>query len=624
MGTWEWTIATGDLKWSPGLEAIHGYAPGGFPGTFEGFRREIHPDDRDRVLEDVAAAAEGGRAHHVEYRIVRRDGGVRWVEGRGRLFRDAEGRPERMVGVCSDVTERKQLEETFQLAVEASSAAMVAVDREGTILLVNAMTESLLGYARQEIVGRSIETLVPARVRDQHEAHRRSFASDPRQRPMGAGRELYALRKDGAEVPVEIGLSPVETARGPLVLAAITDITDRKRIEDERANILARERAAREEVERANVQKDEFLAFLSHELRTPLSAILGWAGLLRDGILPSESVRGAVEAIHRNAQAEARLVESLLDLSRIRSGKLDLEREPLDLAPVVRTTIDMFRPEAEQKGLRLGALFPTSPVPVMGDRSRLQQVLWNLLSNAVKFTPPGGTIEVGLSAEDSLARIVVRDNGQGIDGAILPHIFERFMQADAGKARRHGGLGLGLALVRELVEAHGGAVRAESGGAEKGATFTVTLPLTANATPRLAREKTMEETLPSIGALEVLVVEDDPEARALLSFLLESEGARVRTASSTAEALAAIADRRPDLLLADIGLPQEDGYALIRKLRASEGESAKRRLPAMAVTAYATSADREEALAAGYDAHLAKPVEPPELLRALAKLTRHS
>jgi protein-histidine pros-kinase len=353
-------MATGDVKWSPGLEAIHGYAPGGFPGTFEAFREEIHPDDRDRVLENVAEAAGGGRSHHIEYRIRRADGTIRWVEGRGRLFRDGTGRPERMVGVCSDVTERKQAEETFQWAVEASPAAMVAVDREGTIVLVNAMTESLLGYARREMVGRSIETLVPARLRHQHEGHRRSFASEPRRRPMGAGRELYALRKDGAEVPVEIGLSPVQTADGPLVLAAITDITERKRIEDERAQILARERAAREEMEKANLQKDEFLAFLSHELRTPLSAILGWAGLLKDGMLPSEGARGAIEAIHRNAQAEARLVESLLDLSRIRSGKLELEREPLDLAPVVRTTIDMFRPEADQKGLRLEAVLPSS------------------------------------------------------------------------------------------------------------------------------------------------------------------------------------------------------------------------------------------------------------------------
>jgi PAS domain S-box-containing protein len=623
MGTWQWTIATGGVQWSPGLEAIHGYPAGSFPGTFEAFREEIHPEDRDRVLQDIAAAAEGARPHHIEYRIVRADGAMRWVEGRGCLFRDAEGRPERMVGVCSDITERKQMEERFQLAVEAAPTAMVVVDREGTIVLVNAMTESLLGYARKEIIGRAIETLVPMRLRGGHEAHRRSFASDPRRRPMGAGRDLYALRKDGSEVPVEIGLNPVETADGPVVLAAITDISERKRVESEREQILERERAAREEMERANTSKDEFLAFLSHELRTPLSAVLGWAGILRTEDLPPERVRQAIEAIHRNAQAEARLVESLLDLSRIQSGKLALEREPLDLIPVAQAAVEMFRPEAEAKGLRLEAVLPSSPVPVNGDLGRLQQIAWNLLSNAVKFTPAGGRIEVRLDAMDSQARIQVRDDGQGIDSAFLPHVFDRFKQAETGAPSRRG-LGLGLAIVRELVQAHGGTVAAGSDGKGRGAAFTVTLPLTANPPPRRPRtppvQEAMELPAPSIAALQVLIVDDHAETRALLKTLLEAHGAVARTASSVAEALDSIAESAPDALVADIWMPHEDGYALIRKLRAFEAQGRRRRVPAVAVTVYASDADRERALADGYDQHLAKPVEPPQLVRALARL----
>ncbi len=358
MGTWQYTMSTGAVAWSPGLEAIHGFSPGSFPGTFEAFRNEIHPADRDRVLEAIGAAVEQRRDHHVEYRIVRPDGAVRWVEGRGQLFCDREGRPERMVGVCLDVTERKQVEE-------------------------------------------------------------------------------------------------------------------------ERAQLLVREQAARAEVERASRLKDEFLAALSHELRTPLNAVLGYAQLLGTGSLPPERAAHALEAIQRNAQAQARLIESLLDLSRIIAGKLELDLERLDLSSIVDAAVDVLRPEAEAKDLVLDVVASPSRVPLVGDGGRLQQVLWNLLSNAVKFTPPGGRVSVRVAREDSQVQIQVSDSGQGISPEFLPHVFDRFKQADHSKGRAQGGLGLGLALAREIVQAHGGTLVAESLGEGHGSTFIATLPVSA-------------------------------------------------------------------------------------------------------------------------------------------------
>ena len=475
MGTWEYTIGAREVRWSPGLEAIHGYSPGTFPGTFEAFRDEIHPDDRDGVLEAIRAAAEGRAEHHVEYRIVRRDGSVRWVEGRGQLFPDAEGRPHRMLGVCVDVTDRKASEEKFQLAIEAAPTAMILVDERGTIVLANALTERLLGFGRNDIVGRSVEQLVPPRFRGGHPGHRSGFLADPRQRPMGAGRELYALRHDGVEVPVEIGLSPIRTSEGVFVLAAVTDISERRLVERERASLLVREQHAREELERASRLKDDFLAVLSHELRTPLNAVLGYTDLLSSGVVSGERSAHALAAIRRNAEAQSRLIESLLDLSRIIAGKLELEIERLDLAAVLHGALDVIRPEADRKGVALEVASQPHPIVLNGDPVRLQQVFWNLLSNAVKFTPREGRIEVRATQCNSAVEIRITDNGEGIEPDFLPFVFDRFKQA-AREGGRAAGLGLGLALVREMVLAHRGTVVAESAGVGLGSTFVVTLP----------------------------------------------------------------------------------------------------------------------------------------------------
>jgi PAS domain S-box-containing protein len=619
MGTWEYALGTDTVKWSPGLEAIHGYAPGTFPGTFEAFRNEIHPEDRDRVLQAIADAAEQRRDHHIEYRIVRADGAVRWVEGRGQLFSDASRQATRMVGVCADVTERKQAEERFRMAVEAAPAAMLMVDQHGTIVLTNALTEQVLGYTRDEIIGRPLDRLVPPRFRERHPEYRKGFFSEPRQRTMGAGRDLYALRKDGSELPVEIGLSPIHTHEGTFVLAAVTDITERKQVEAQRAELLERERAARAELERVNVMKDEFLAVLSHELRTPLNAVLGYAHLLASGSLPAGRTDHAIDAIRRNAQAQARLVESLLDLSRVMAGKLELSEERVDLAAVVDAAFDVVRPEADAKNVVLAVSPSSAPVSVVGDASRLQQVFWNLLSNAIKFTPRGGRVDVALEAADGQVIVTVADTGRGITPEFLPYIFDRYKQGDAEKGSS--GLGLGLALVRELVCAHGGSVVATSPGEGAGSTFTVTLPMSLVQGAGLAESTARpNQQLPPI---DILVVDDDGDVRDLLALLLEARGARVRTVSSAADALTGIRANRPDVLLADLRMPEQDGYSLIRSIRAEErGQRNGRRLAAIAVSAEATITDRERAIAAGYDGHVGKPIDPDRLTQAIVTVTR--
>jgi PAS domain S-box-containing protein len=360
MGTWQFTMRTGEVKWSPGLEAIHGYAPGRFAGTFDAFCNEIHPEDRERVIAAIRDAAEQHRDHHVEYRIVRPDGVIRWVEGVGQVLDDEHGQPDRMIGVCTDITERVQAEE-------------------------------------------------------------------------------------------------------------------------QRQTLLLREQAARAEMERADRMKDEFLAALSHELRTPLNAVLGYVRLLRSGTLAAEKTAHALQVIERNAQSQARLVESLLELSRVLAGKLDLDRSRIDLARIVEAAVDVIGPDADARGVTVDLEPPASPIAIEADSARIQQVLWNLLSNAVKFTPRGGRVSVHWTESGDEVRVAVSDTGQGIDARFLPHVFDRFSQAESARSHAAGGLGLGLALVREMVHAHGGTVVAESPGEGRGSTFVVTLPVSAGS-----------------------------------------------------------------------------------------------------------------------------------------------
>ncbi len=378
--------------------------------------------------------------------------------------------------------------------------------------------------------------------------------------------------------------------------------------------------AARAAAEEANRSKDAFLATLSHELRTPLNAMLGWAQLLRKGRLDEEARRHALDTIERNAKLQAQLVEDILDVSRIVAGTLRLHLHPVDLRAVTEAAVDTVRPAAAEKGLELFLRSAGVSVPVAGDADRLQQVVCNLVSNAIKFTPRGGRIEVEVK-RGLHAIIRVRDNGRGISAAFLPHVFDRFTQADPAITRAHGGLGLGLAIVRHLVELHGGRVRAESAGEGHGATFTVEVPVrspSADAAQFADDSPTLTDVPPTLDGVKLLIVDDEADTRELLCVALKQYGADVRLAASAAEALAVLQSWLPDVLVSDIGLPGENGYELIRRVRESSAEA--RALPAVALTAYAGDEDSQRALLAGYQMHIAKPVEPDALVSVVARV----
>ncbi len=396
-----------------------------------------------------------------------------------------------------------------------------------------------------------------------------------------------------------------------------------------RARLYEAERRSRAEAEAANRTKDEFLATLSHELRTPLTAILGWTRLLRTSNLEETTAAHALETVERNARAQAQLIEDLLDVSRIITGKLRLEAHPIELLPIIEAAVDAVRPAADARSIQLQTELDPLVGTVSGDPARLQQVVWNLVSNAVKFTGRGGRIVLRLERTDSHAQISISDTGEGIKPEFLPFVFDRFRQADGSTTRMHGGLGLGLAIVRHLVELHGGAVKAESAGENQGATFTVTLPLLStllDATDTSVSVATgngthAEHQARPLNGLSMLVVDDEPDARQWLTVVLETQGAQVRAVGSAAEALDAIEALKPDALVSDIGMPNMDGYALMQKVRALPAERGGE-IPSIALTAYAGDDAREKTLAAGFQVHLAKPIDPTELLAAIVNLLR--
>ena len=387
-------------------------------------------------------------------------------------------------------------------------------------------------------------------------------------------------------------------------------------------------RSALAAAEEANRLKDEFLAVLSHELRTPLNAILGWARMLRAGTLAEADVPRALETIERNAHAQAQLIEDLLDVSRIVSGKLRLEMRPVDIAEVVEEAVDTVRPTADARGVTLTVVIGHVG-PVSGDAQRLQQVIWNLLSNSIKFTPQGGRVDLRVEQAASMVRIAVTDSGQGIDPEFLPHVFDRFRQASStpGQTRRKG-LGLGLAIVRHLVEAHAGTVSASSDGPGRGATFAVEIPVMVGRTvlstePSHGYSPSTLESHLSLSGIRVLVVDDDADARDMLKLALEQYQAAVRIVGSAQDAVAAIAIEVPDVLVSDIEMPDTNGYDLVRQLRHSDSPEL-RRLPAVALTAYARTEDRVKALLAGFQTHVPKPVEPAELVTVIASLAQRT
>jgi PAS domain S-box-containing protein len=511
-------------------------------------------------------------------------------------------------------------EERFRQLLESAPDAIVGVDRDGRIVLANTQTERLFGYARGELLGQPVENLLPERLRALHRQHRAGYYEEPLTRPMGVGLALAGRRKDGSEFPAEISLSPLGTDDGLIVTTIIRDLTERKRAEEERLQ-LVRERT---EAEIANRTKDEFLATVSHELRTPLQAILGWVRMLRAGTLDETVATRALETIERNARVQARLIEDLLDVSRIVTGKVHLDYRVVELPPVIDAAVAALRSMAYARRIRLDTLIDRAVGSVWGDPDRLQQVVWKLVSNAIKFTSDGGKVEVRVEQSgERAARIVVTDTGKGIDVAFVDRVFERFGRAERAGTRLRGGLGLGLAIVRNLVELHGGTIAVESAGEGKGTTFAVELPLHDAARADTAAV-TDREAIPArtsrLDGLNVLLVDDEPDTLEVVAAALRHAGARVVSVSSAAEALRAFDGVIPDVLISDLAMRGEDGFQLIAKVRARPIDKGGN-VPALALSAYSGPEDRRHAITAGYQLHVAKPVEPHELVRLVQGLS---
>jgi signal transduction histidine kinase len=515
------------------------------------------------------------------------------------------------------------------------------ITSDETIVFGNSAASDLTGIKNAALPGTELSTL----VEDDSEKIGKYVALCSRSRellPGGftwftSGRKTLEVRCDGAVIQpktenapaiIVLRVRPKAEATDQFVLlnqkivALSKEIIERKRIELQRDDLLLAERAARIEAERVSKMKDEFLATLSHELRTPLNAILGWSQLIgRNKDLPQNAKQG-LEIIERAARSQARLIEDLLDMSRIISGKIRLDVQRLDLATIIEAAVTTVVPAAEAKGVRLQVALDPIAGPVKGDPNRLQQVVWNLVSNAVKFTPKGGRVQVFLERVNSHLEITVSDTGEGIEPHFLPHVFDRFVQADASTTRVHGGLGLGLSIVKQLVDLHGGSVRAKSSGKGKGSTFIVSLPFIVvheeqEELPHKIHPNKFSTDLPyenlSLKGVKILVVDDEPDARELIKRLLKDFNAEVETAESAHQAMRILKEYKPDILISDIGMPRDDGYEFIRQVRALSSEEGGA-IPAIALTAFARSEDRTRAIMAGFQIHLSKPIEPSELV----------
>ena len=627
--------------WNAGAERINGYTAREIIGqhfskfyTSEAVQSQ-HPQYELRV------AAEHGRFQEEGWR-VRKDGSLFWANVVIVALRDASGTLVGYGKVTRDLTQRReheeslhQSEERFRLLVEGVvDYAIFMLDVNGRILTWNAGAERINGYTADEIIGRHFSTFYPK------DAIESGWPEHELQVATAEGRyeeEGWRVRKDGARFWAQVTITAMRDESGHLRgFAKLTrDLSERKRAESLqeygtlRDQMLEAERAARIEAQRTVRMKDEFLATLSHELRTPLNAILGWTQILR---MPQrspgqEDVQRALAIIERNARAQVALIDDLLDLSRILAGQLRLDVQRVALVDVIRAAIESAQPAADAKGVRVETILDARRGIVSGDAGRLQQVIWNLLSNAIKFTPKGGRVQVLLERVNSHIEVTVSDTGIGISAEFLPHLFGRFSQHDSTPGRSHGGLGLGLAISKQLVELHGGTIHAKSTGEGRGATFIVRLPLVlieSNDDDALQGGGIADNSggeaplLTQLHGARVLVVDDEADARDLVRRVLESRGAIVTTTGSAAEALAILQTSAPDVLISDIGMPGADGHELMRTIRAQERTG--HRLPALALTAFARADDRKRAMLAGYQAHLSKPFDIAEFLLVVAGL----
>jgi PAS domain S-box-containing protein len=561
------------------------------------------------------------------------------------ISRIADAAPAMFTATLRDISDVKRASaEQARLAaiVSSSDDGIIGKTLEGIITSWNKGAERIFGYTSGEMIGQPVLKLIPVERHDEERSILAKLAKGQKVEHF----ETVRMHKSGRRLTVSLTSSPIYGANGTIIGASkiVRDITARKEAEvtlrkrdeelreitenaaRERERLLQNERAARAEAERVSAIKDEFLATLSHELRTPLNAILGWAQILSRGSTNEADLRRGIETIERNARMQAQLIEDLLDMSRITSGQVRLDTQPVQPAAIIEAAIETLKPSSHAKRIRVEKVLDPSAGPISGDPARLQQIIWNLLSNAVKFTPKNGKVQVVLERVNSHVEISVADTGLGIRPDFLPHVFDRFRQADASTTREQAGLGLGLSIVKQLVELHGGTVRAESAGEGHGATFTVKLPLMAlqkqtyveaRVHPRTSNAIAPDWVIVDLSGVKVLAVDDDADSRDLIKWVLQECGAQVLTASSASEALQILQQQKPRVLISDIGMPGTDGYELLKRVRAL-GEADGGNVHAVALTAFARSEDRARALRAGFINHVAKPVEPSELIACVA------
>jgi PAS domain S-box-containing protein len=609
------------LTWNPGVGHVLGYAAAEFIG--KDFSQIFTPEDiaDHRPEQEMAVASAEGRSDDKRQHL-RKDGTRFWADGVLTAVRDPQGALVAYSKVMHDVSAERdaaealrESEERYRLLVNSiEDYAIFLLDAEGRVASWAPGAERIKGYRADEIIGQPFAVFFTAEDRQRGEPDDELRSAEIRGRYESEG---WRVRKDGVRFWSNEIISAIRDASGQLrgFAKIVRDLTERQR------EALERERLFREAQE-ANRLKDEFLGTVSHELRTPLNGILGWTQILR---LESNDERRAraISGIERNATALSQLVDDLLDVSRIVSGKLRLDMGPVDLHHVLTSAFEAVQPAAEAKRIQVSISVDQAAATVVADADRLRQMVWNLLSNATKFTPAGGRIDVRAHRVHGDLEVIVSDTGQGIPSDLMPVMFDRFRQADSSVSRKHGGLGLGLAIVRHLAELHGGTVSADSRGEGQGATFRIRLPVIPPASAWRADDRA-EATRgavahPMLGGVQVLLVDDDADTREVLGSVLTQSGATVYAAGSARDALALIDQRRPDVIVADIGMPDEDGYAFIRKVRARDARDAGG-TPAIALTAYARLEDRRRAVAAGYQLHVAKPVDPRTVTEAIAAL----
>ncbi len=692
LGDWSWDVETDMVDFSETAARIFGL-PFGPRMTWTDMRNLLATEDRERARVAIDTALRDHTDYDIEYRLNRPDNSEAWISARGRGIYAPDGRVLGMIGFVQDISDSKATEETLREQAEAlrtlyevgqlisaeldlhktvqavtNAATEVTGARYGAFFY-NVLNEDGASYMLYTLAGVPLEAfahfpmpratdLFGPTFRGEGVVRIADVKKDPR---YGRNSPYYGMPE--GHLPVTSYLAAPVVSRSGEVLGGlffghpepnvfterdevvVAGLAAQAAVAMDNARLYETAKRARAEAERAATEnerlyrqaeessrlKDEFLATISHELRTPLSAILGWARMLRMGQLTDDAAGKALETIERNARAQAQLIDDLLDVSRIITGKLRMDVQPADPNTFIDAAVEAVRPAAEAKGVRVQKIIDTGPVAIPGDPVRLQQVVWNLLSNAIKFTPRGGRVQISSQRVNSHLEIVVNDTGQGISADFLPHVFDRFRQADQKTSRQHGGMGLGLAIVRHLVELHGGTVRASSEGEGRGSTFIVILPITpvyqvdqsGGRVHPAARDllPPLDDCSDRLDGLRVLVVDDEADTRDLLKQGLEYCGAKVKCVGTAEEALDLVKSNLPDILISDIGMPGFDGYDLIKRVRGLPPERGGR-VPAIALTAYTRTEDRLNSLRAGYDMHVPKPVELAELVAVAATVVR--